>query len=139
MDMGRRWCDSVAVSSPTGRVSVTLMPFPFLFLFLFLFPSPMRSGCHQSPRSRSHSHCRSYPQCGPRSRYHSHPYPQSIPNSHTPDVGKVYEKCCFGVGKVYIDEDDRGREVSFVIGLIVMSILGISFGLHRPRKGRVAM
>lgn len=53
-----------------------------------------------------------------------------------PDVGKVYEKCCFGVGKVYIDGNDRGREVSFALGLIAMSILGISFGRH---KGRVAM
>lgn len=57
------------------------------------------------------------------------------------DVGKVYGKCCFGVGKVYIDENDsgNGRVVSFVVGLIAMSILGISFWWHRPRKDRVAM
>lgn len=53
------------------------------------------------------------------------------------DVGKVYRKGCFCVGKVYIDEDGRGRVVGFALGLIAMSILGISFWLHRPRNDRV--
>lgn len=42
---------------------------------------------------------------------------QFIPNCPTP-----------GIGKVYIDENGRGRVVSFALGLIAMSILGISSG-----------
>lgn len=53
------------------------------------------------------------------------------------DVGKVYRKCCFCVGKVYIDEDGRGRVVGFALGLIAMSI--ISHGWNRPLNDRVTM
>ena len=56
---------------------------------------------------------------------HQLPQTYAIANP-TQDVGKVHEKCCFCVGKVYIDENDR--EVSFALGLIAMSI--ISLGLH---------
>lgn len=63
----------------------------------------------------------------------------SVHHKPTQDVGKVYRKCCFGVGKVYIDEDGRGRVVGFALGLIAMFILGISFWWHRPRNDRVTM
>jgi len=78
VDMGRRWCDSVA-----GLPSLAVR-----------------------------SHC------------HSHPHPQFVTNS-SPIAP--------------IDVHGSGRVVSFALGLIAMSILGISFGWHRPRKGRVAM